>query len=198
MNILFALIAYLIGSFPSGKIIANIHGIEIEKVGSGNIGATNIARNLGKKAGLLTLLLDSFKGFLATILAVYFGSETTILIVSIFVVMGHCFTLPGIKGGKGVATAFGVICALSIQLAITTLLIFVITFWITRIVSISSISAALILPIIHMISSEYHSSQISIAIIGLLITFRHKDNILRIIEGKEPKFSLAPTHQKKT
>ena len=184
----YALIGYLIGSFPTGKIVASSYGIDIETVGSGNVGATNLARVVGKQAGLITLFVDIFKGLLVVLLGNYLDIGP---VMAITVVLGHCYSLPGLKGGKGVATALGAILGLSWILGLTAIGIFALVFTFTQFVSVSSITAALITPIVSFFIFPFADFNISLAVIGFLITFRHRENIERLVLGNEKKFSFA-------
>ncbi len=183
---------YLIGAIPTGIVVARIHGVDITQHGSGNVGATNIARTLGKKAGLITLLVDCLKGVLAVLLAqIFFGNELLSGIAGMVSVMGHCFSIPGkLRGGKGVATGLGVITALAPMLGLAVLAIFLGVFGAFRIVSLSSIIAALsasALGLIFYPQAQWHHW---VAFIGFLIVYKHKENLQRIILGTEPKFSF--------
>jgi glycerol-3-phosphate acyltransferase PlsY len=188
ITLLCALISYIIGSFPTGKIIAHWYGIDIEKVGSGNVGATNLARVVGKRAGFVTLIVDVLKGAFVVLIARLFGVE---IVMSIAVVIGHCYSLPGLKGGKGVATALGVISALSISLGCIALGIFAIVFSITKYVSASSVTAALLVPLISFFIYPSEHYNLSLAIIGIIVTLRHVENLERLVRGQEAKFSFA-------
>lgn len=185
---------YLIGAFPTGLIIAKLNGVDITKTGSGNVGATNLARTLGKKAGILTLLGDLGKGLLSVFLCYYFFSKelNTLSLVSLVTVLGHCFSLPKLKGGKGVATTLGVILALDMKLALGLLIIFFVVFAIYRIVSLSSVTAAIFLPILFALSHMDTPSSIRyIVLISFVIIYKHFPNIKRLINGEEKKFSFG-------
>lgn len=183
---------YLLGAFPTGTLVAKKHGIDIAKHGSGNVGATNIARTLGKNAGILTLFIDCLKGFLAVFLAkIFFGDPTLEGLAGAAAVFGHCYSIPGkLRGGKGVATSFGVLIALSPTLALATACIFGGLFAATRIVSVSSVTAALFAPLFAFLAYPEYGWIYSVAVIGLLVVYKHKENLQRIIEGREPKFTL--------
>lgn len=197
LTLLALLPIYLIGTIPTGKLIAAMHGLDIHNTGSGNQGATNVARSLGKKWGLLTLFVDCGKGYLAIILStllsdsVNFYSVNFQALCGFSVVAGHCFSIPGkIKGGKGVATALGVFLAYNPWLALAALVFFSLTFLAAKIVSLASISSALLTPIAAIFLEIPGPFQASCAAIALLVIFRHKENLQRLIEGKEPRFQI--------
>lgn len=181
---------YLLGSFPSGYLLARLHGIDITQQGSGNVGATNIARTIGKRAGLLTLLLDLIKGmlgvYLATLVtpAVWYPAAAAIAVVC-----GHCFSIPPLlKGGKGVATGLGVLIALVPGAALTSVIIFALIFSVTRLVSLASLIATLSAPLFSLVTNQPDSSSVALVVVSLVIVYRHYDNIMRLIEGREPRF----------
>lgn len=186
---------YLIGAFPTGVLLAKSQGIDLSKVGSGNVGATNVARALGKKAGLLTLIIDITKGALAVLLAGLITDEQVFLgAASIACVLGHCLSIPGIlKGGKGVATALGCLMVLSPISAATSVTVFVAVFGAFRFVSLASISAALSSPLIPLMSGDNSAKVLSIAIMALILTGRHWQNLSRLVNGQEPKFGAKTT-----
>jgi acyl phosphate:glycerol-3-phosphate acyltransferase len=185
-----ALIAfYILGTFPSGKIVSRAYGVEIEREGSGNIGATNVARVIGRRAGIYTLLGDVLKGVLGTATAHWLLPEALVPYAAIALVAGHCFSIPGVlKGGKGVATALGVIVVLHPFSGLFSVAIFVSLFALTRIVSIASVTAALMLPVAQMLSNMPSKTIFPCAVIGLLVAYRHIPNLKRLIHGTEPRF----------
>ena len=182
---------YLLGAFPTGYLIARMNGVDITAVGSGNVGATNVSRVVGKKAGIVTLLVDVFKGAFGV--AVASGLSTSTLFVAlcaVAVVAGHCFSVPPyLKGGKGVATALGVILVLSVQTGVVALLVFSGMFAAKRIVSLSSISAALAVPAYAMAANLPGHVAAAEACIAVLLVYRHRENLQRLIEGREPKLT---------
>ncbi|MGI6681347.1 MAG: glycerol-3-phosphate 1-O-acyltransferase PlsY [Bdellovibrionota bacterium] len=193
LNILRLIPFYLIGAFPTGLIIAKINGIDITVAGSGNVGATNLARTIGKKAGIYTLLGDLGKGVISVLLCYFFISKDLemLTLVALATVLGHCFSLPKLKGGKGVATTFGVILVIDPKIALGLLLIFITIFAIFRIVSLSSITAALFLPILFLLSYEGKENSIHyITFISTVVILRHAVNIKRLLKGEEKKFSF--------
>ena len=183
---------YFLGVFPSGYIIAKLHSVEIEKCGSGNVGATNVARVLGSRAGVLTLLLDILKGFLAPLIATAISGNTNFAVAaSAAAIAGHCFSIPKkLPHGKGVATTAGVFLYLSpLSVVIATIIFAAIMVW-QKIVSLASVSAALALPIIIMLRKEENPVILLAIAAATLIFYRHKDNINRFINGKEDKFKV--------
>jgi glycerol-3-phosphate acyltransferase PlsY len=181
---------YLIGSFPSGYLLARLHGVDITQQGSGNVGATNVARSLGKRAGVLTLILDLFKGILGVYLASVFTPAAWYpAAAAIAVVSGHCFSLPPLlKGGKGVATGLGVLIALVPGAAILSAVIFSSVFAVTRLVSLSSLMATLSAPLYSLVTNQSDAVSFSLVVVSLIIVYRHYENIVRLIEGREPRF----------
>jgi glycerol-3-phosphate acyltransferase PlsY len=182
---------YLIGAIPSGRILAYKRGIKLDDHGSGNVGATNVARVLGKNAGIITLIADIGKGLLATLISfVVVGTLSHAALAGFAAVGGHCFSIPGkMKGGKGVATALGVYLGISATTAAGGLVVFGLVMAITRIVSLSSICAALTMPIFAFFLIITESVVFPLAGISFIVVFRHKENIVRLIEGREKKFS---------
>lgn len=183
---------YLIGSFPSGALLARFYGIDITKQGSGNVGATNIARTLGKRAGLITLALDLTKGLLGVYLASWVTQATWYSAsAAVAVVCGHCFSIPPLlKGGKGVATGLGVLLALTPSGAAVSIAVFVTLFAATRLVSLASIIATLVAPLFSLITNQPDSVSLALVFVSLIITYRHYENIVRLIEGREPQFAI--------
>ncbi len=182
---------YLLGTFPTGYLVAKLHGVDITAVGSGNVGATNVSRVVGKRAGLLTLLVDVFKGAFGIALASGLSHKPDFICLSgIAVVAGHCFSVPPyLKGGKGVATALGVIAVLSAKSAIVALVVFLSVFTTKRIVSLASMCAALAVPAYAIVANLPDYVAASEACIAVLLLYRHRENIQRLIEGREPKFT---------
>lgn len=192
--------AYLLGSIPFGLLLSKLFGTaDIRKAGSGNIGATNVARVAGPFAGILTLLLDAGKGAVAVLVAIRLanGSALWMMVAGFCALLGHCFPLwLGFRGGKGVATAagvFSVLCPLAL-LGATILFVLVVIYW--RFVSLGSISAAAAMPLlIYFFWAPHHAPPYIITFgslaAALLIVFKHDANIQRLVQGNEPKFSFG-------
>ncbi len=186
---LILIIAYLLGSIPFGLLLVRAAGLgDVRSIGSGNIGATNVMRTGNKKLGIATLLLDAGKGFLAVWIAKHFGLEGMWLYAAAFIaVLGHVFPVwLKFKGGKGVATAFGVIFALDIGLGATLCIFWLIELLITRMVSVASIGAFWSLLIAPLIAGNAEMLLFIVAL-AILITWKHRANMQRIRAGTEPK-----------
>ena len=192
--------AYLLGSTPFGVILARLFGgTDVRKAGSGNIGATNVARVVGPLAGILTLILDAAKGAAAVLLAGRLSNDnaTWMMIAALAALLGHCFPVwLKFKGGKGVATAAGVFAALCplACLAAVVLFVLVVIFW--RFVSLGSISAAAAMPLlIYFLWAPHHAPPLVVTIgtlaVALLVIYKHDGNLQRLVEGVEPKFSFS-------
>lgn len=193
--VLTTVLAYLLGGLPFGYWFVRLStGKDIRAMGSGNIGATNVHRTSGGKAGLTVLVLDIFKGFLAVFIAAVVnpGNPVALALAVVAVVVGHCYpALLRFKGGKAVACFVGAFLYVApLALAVTTL-IFVATFFLTRYVSLASILGALFFPLILWRTGPF-SPPILIAgtATSLLIIFRHKANIGRLLKGEEHAFRL--------
>lgn len=185
------ILSYLIGSIPCGLIVGKaIYHKDLRHYGSGNIGATNAFRVLGKKAGVLVFLLDFFKGELAVILGLnVIGEPCAAVLCGLFVILGHMHSIfLQMKGGKGVSTALGVISILMPKVAVIIVLVWGAIVFATRYVSLGSITAALMTPVLAMVFS-YHKYYVIFGIIAAaFVIIKHKDNIARIRKGRENRF----------
>ncbi|MCD6182128.1 MAG: glycerol-3-phosphate 1-O-acyltransferase PlsY [Candidatus Cloacimonetes bacterium] len=191
--------AYLFGSIPTSYIFGRmLKGIDIREHGSGNVGATNALRILGTKIGVITLLLDMFKGFLPVYIAMqlFAGNDLVAIGAGIATILGHIFTIYlSFKGGKGVATSAGVFIALLPMAIVLCLAVFIIIVAITRYVSLGSIVAAITLFGYELISNIRNDFQhlwllLFVTILVLMIILRHTANIKRLIAGTENKISF--------
>jgi len=194
MNIIIILIPFfLIGTIPFGVLIAKAKGVDLTVTGSGNIGATNVARSVGKKEGIITLVLDLLKGTVSVLIAALISNDPWLPgLAGVAAVTGHCISIPGFrKGGKGAATTLGVALSLSPLSALFGVLAFVATFYFTKIVSVSTISAMIAAPLFAFLSSLPDEISIPLSFIAIIVTLRHYENLNRLIHGKEPKFSVA-------
>ena len=185
--------AYLCGSIPTGVLLTRRLGIDIRHTGSGNVGATNVARSAGKKIGLLTLLGDALKGLVPVVAVRLLGlGEVTLACTAVAALLGHMFSpFLQFSGGKGVATGFGVFLGMAPQAIFVALVAFIATFAVSRIVSLASIVATAILPPLLMWFSYPTSHVWAGMIIAVLVIVRHKENIIRLLRGEESKFSFA-------
>ena len=199
------LLAYLFGSIPTAVWIGQaFYGIDVREYGSGNAGATNTFRVLGKKAGIAVMFLDIFKGYTATNLAYLIGLSVTgpqnsvqfvnyQLALGITAVMGHLFPVfAGFRGGKGIATLFGMILAVQSEAAMLCVLTFVVVLLISKYVSLSSILAGFSFPlsVIFIFQSPIRSVVLYGMSICVLILVTHQKNIERLLKGKESKVNL--------
>ncbi len=194
LNLLILFLGYLLGSFPSGYLAGKIaKGIDIRSLGSGSTGATNVLRHIGKRAAITVFLLDVFKGVISILLAKYFLlNDSWQVAIGLSTLIGHIWPVwLNWKGGKAVATGLGIFLGLSWQVGLATLGVFILMITLFRIVSLASVSAALALPFIMFISFKTSSISLPFLVISLLamtlVIWRHRENILRLMKGKEPK-----------
>ena len=190
MAILLTIVSYLLGSVPSGFIIGTLSGVDVRQTGSGNIGATNVARVLGKRLGLLTLLADMAKGFLPVIVAQKLGmSDIAVALITTAAFLGHLYPLfLKFRGGKGVATAFGGLLALAPPATLILIIAFGIAFLCSRAVSAGSVAAAVAAPFAFWVLSYPPTFVALAALLGGMVILRHRDNIKRLLAGTEPRF----------
>ncbi|OGT98372.1 MAG: acyl-phosphate glycerol 3-phosphate acyltransferase [Geobacteraceae bacterium GWB2_52_12] len=182
-------IAYLIGSVPTGLLLGKLYGIDVRQQGSGNIGATNLYRTLGRNVGVLTLIGDCLKGAIPVLLAQQFGlSGEQVAWVGMAAFCGHVFSVfLKFRGGKGVATALGVFLALSPLAVLIALVLFVLVMLKWRYVSLGSVCAAAVMPLVVAFSQEWILTGVTF-LISLVVIVRHRENIRRLLAGTESKF----------
>lgn len=188
-------LAYLIGGLPFGYLFVRFSlGKDVRTMGSGNIGATNVHRTAGKKAGVIVLILDIVKGLLAVWLASVITHDNVVglALAAVFVMVGHCYPLfLGFKGGKAVACFIGAFLYLAPIALLITLLIFVIIVALSKYISLGSIIAALLFPVVMWFVQHPPKPLLYAAVFSaLLIVYRHRANIGRLIRGTENVFSL--------
>ena len=183
-----ALLAYLLGSVPFGLVMARVFGLgDIRKIGSGNIGATNVLRTGNKPAAALTLIGDAGKGAAAVLIARAVGGESAAGIAGLFAMLGHCQSVfLGFRGGKGVATFLGTLLALSFPLGLAACATWAAVAAVFRISSLSAIVAALLAPVWALIFYHWHGA-VLVALMTVLILVKHRENIARLRAGTEPK-----------
>ena len=203
--IVMAIIAYLIGSVNFSVILSKkMAGFDVREKGSGNAGTTNMLRSVGKKAAAITLLCDVLKGIVAIIIAIIIGkilkdTDKALLVqlAALGVVIGHTFPIFfGFKGGKGVATSLGVLLMVNWQIGLICLVFAIILMALTQMVSLGSVAAAILYPVLVMfIHTNYTISEgssyfVFSIILAVIVVFNHRENIKRLLEGKENKISF--------
>ena len=182
--------AYLCGSIPTGALIAKRQGVVVQEAGSGNIGATNVARTAGKKAGLLTLIGDILKGLFPVLIVRWLGlNEVVQASAAVMATLGHLFPVfLRFAGGKGVATGLGVFLGLAPIAILTALLGFALVFAGCRIVSLASLVATALTPGLIFFFAYPQPVLLAGLVIAGLIIVRHHENIGRLLKGEEQKF----------
>jgi glycerol-3-phosphate acyltransferase PlsY len=197
--VLAIILAYFLGSIPAAVWIGKkFHNIDVREHGSGNAGTTNVIRVLGWKTGIPVLLIDVAKGSLATMLPVLFklaepGSSLIInlqIVTGVIAILGHIYPVfAGFRGGKGVATIFGVLLALHFLLTLSCFGVFLIIFLVTGIVSVSSMSAGLAFPILLLFVYDTPSLVFKVfsVVVAIALILTHKKNIERLMKGEEKK-----------
>ena len=196
-------LGFLMGSLPTGWLVARAYNVDIQRVGSGNIGATNVFRVLGKGPGIFVLLVDALKGYLACqilqngVLSWFYDKDTVVpevltgylaIVGGFAAILGHVYT-PWLhfKGGKGIATSAGVLAAWIPLGFLVALLLWLLVFAISSYVSLASIAAAAALPIAVWLTGGRPPFIVMSAIIGILAIYKHRANIARLRKGEEPK-----------
>jgi glycerol-3-phosphate acyltransferase PlsY len=196
--------SYLLGSIPFGYLAGRLAGIDIRQTGSGNVGATNVVRVLGKRYGYPVFALDVLKGFGAVNISMLLAPgrppewdspEIFGIFAAIFSVLGHLYP-PWLKfkGGKGVATSAGALLALTPPATIIAIAIWVIVFWMTRYVSLASVVAAIVLPFVVILVRSHEQNKVrplvySSACVAAVVVWRHRSNLSRLMRGTEPRFT---------
>jgi glycerol-3-phosphate acyltransferase PlsY len=199
------ILAYLLGSFPTGYLVGKIlKGIDIRQVGSGSTGATNVLRTLGKGPGAFVLIIDCLKGVLAiNLVYVLYSSQLNLMdsslnveawrswlvtLVGLMAILGHSKSIfLGFTGGKSVATSLGILLAINWQVGVGTLGVFIVVIAISKIVSLSSIAGAIAVSILMIVFQQPLAYIIFSLLGGLYVIIRHRSNIDRLLAGKEAK-----------
>jgi len=187
--IIAAILGYLFGSIPFGLLLSKLFGYgDIRKIGSGNIGATNVLRTGNKPLALAVLILDGGKGAAAVLLAKHIGSYEAAMAAGLFAIIGHMFPVwLKFKGGKGVATTLGMLLALAPTVGAAACLIWLVMAAIFRYSSLAALVAILATPALsHIIYGDPNLSGVC-AIITVLVWFKHRANLKRLVAGEEPK-----------
>jgi len=190
--LLFLIGAYLIGAIPSGVILTRLTGAgDIRQSGSGNIGATNVYRVAGRRLGIITLICDALKGVLPLALFLALGnhSPAQLALVAAAAFLGHCYPVYlGFKGGKGVATALGIFLVLSPLAVLGAFLLFAAMLWKWRFVSLASITAAAVVPLLVLLLERSLPLFLASLFISGMVILRHRANIERLRNGTESRF----------
>jgi acyl phosphate:glycerol-3-phosphate acyltransferase len=183
-----ALLGYLLGSLNSSVIVGKIYGVDVREKGSGNAGLTNTLRALGKKAALAVLAGDVLKGVAACLVGSLITGQTGLLAGGTAAVLGHNWPLYfNFKGGKGVLTSLAVVMMMDWKIGLILLGVFIIIVFATRYVSLGSMTAAALLPILSALFGKDAMFVVFALFLGLLIIIRHRSNVSRIINGTESK-----------
>src|SRR4030095_10717496 len=196
--------SYLLGSIPFGYLAGRLVGIDIRQAGSGNVGATNVVRILGKRYGYPVFVLDVLKGFGAVKIAMlvapgrspaWNSPEIFGILAAMSSILGHLYP-PWLKfiGGKGVATSGGALLALTPVATLIGVAIWIIVFWLTRYVSLASVIAAVVLTIVILVLVWQHQNKVkplvySSACVAAVVIWRHRSNLSRLMRGTEPRFT---------
>ncbi len=185
-------VGYLIGSIPFSYIVSQKLGhVDIRKHGSGNTGATNVYRTLGRKIGLIAFVGDFLKGALAVLIGYLMGGTDAGTICGTVAVLGHCYPFSlGFKGGKGVATAAGMVMATQPLIGLITLVVHLTTLKTIKYMSVSSIIAALMLPLLAIMLNTSDVYVGCSVFLGFFVIYRHKSNIQKLLRGEENPFNF--------
>ena len=191
-----AVAAYFVGSIPTGYLLARARGVDIRGLGSGNIGATNVFRVLGKTAGVIVLLIDALKGFVPAkfllIGATPENLEYHAMVAGLFAIIGHNYTCwLRFKGGKGIATSAGVVIALAPMALMIALGAWILVFALSRYVSLASVLAAAVLPWAVRLSGQSRTMLALAVILSALAIYKHKANIQRLLAGTESRLRFG-------
>lgn len=202
-----AVAAYLVGSVPTGFLVAKAKGVDIRQLGSGNIGATNVFRFLGKPAGIFVLLVDALKGWVAVVIvarllglalapnAQDLAREWFAICAGVAAIVGHNYTCwLHFKGGKGIATSAGVLTALVPWSLLIILCVWILVFAASRYVSLASVAASATLPFAAWITGESLSLIVICTALTVMAIYKHKGNIQRLLAGTEHRFGTPKPH----
>lgn len=184
------LAAYLLGSVPFGVVVARVMGLgDLRQIGSGNIGATNVMRTGNKLAGFLTFALDAAKGGVAALLAWVWIGEDAAQVAALAAFLGHLYPVYlGFKGGKGVATFIGTALALAWPVGLAICATWALVFAASRISSLSALVATVLAPVMALVLG-YGAMTVLFVVLGVMIFWKHADNIKRLLAGTEPRFT---------
>lgn len=188
-----ALLSYLLGGIPFGFLLGKIvYQVDIRSMGSGNSGATNALRILGPVIGVLTLLLDALKGYVSACLGAAFVGSDGMLLAGLFCVAGHCYSpYMRLRGGKGVATSLGALLCISPSLVGCLVILFLLLVLPTKLVSLGSVASAVAAPFLSSCFFGWQDKKtVAILCMGLLVLWRHRANIRRLLRGKESRIDF--------
>jgi acyl phosphate:glycerol-3-phosphate acyltransferase len=188
--------AYLIGAIPFGLVVGKVfYGVDVRKKGSGNVGTTNVFRVLGKRAGIAVLILDMLKGFIPALIATWLFDPWAAIFIAAAPEVGHVYSiyLKG-SGGKGVATGAGIVLALVPAIFLILVLVWLAVFLITRYVSVASLTAAVLTPILTLLLAEPTPYKIAALLAAILVIWAHRGNISRLLNGTENRATLPFMH----
>ena len=197
MIIFLPVVSYLVGAVPFGLLVGRLAGIDVRNAGSGNIGATNVSRLLGKKLGFVTLVLDCLKGFLpiyvaSQVIGEEAGISAVVMLCGVAAVVGHMFPVYlGFKGGKGVATALGVFLYLSPPAIGISVIVFVAAVALSGFVSVGSLLASGLFPLWLLLLGQPALMVFTALAIAVLIWVKHHENISRLMTGKEKSWKKS-------
>ncbi len=192
-RVLIAVISFCIGGIPFGYVIAKIKGLDIRQHGSGNIGATNVYRILGKKYGALTLFLDLSKGVFSVLLAeILFKNDMFVIYISaVFAVLGHDFSIfLRFKGGKGVATTYGVVLPISLVPSLIGMFIWIVILMKTKYSSLAALLSFIVATVVCFLLSSYRYNRYLFVFLLILMLFKHRENIKRFYLKEENRLSI--------
>lgn len=207
--VLSSVLSYLIGAIPFAYIIARHYGVDVRKTGSGNVGATNVLRSVGKTAGITTLFLDATKGFLPAFLIplavesrmINMPGHTLQIVCAFSAICGHVWPVYlKFRGGKGIATSAGALIAMAPSVVLAGMMVWVTVFAASRYVSLASIIAAAVIPIAgwYVYRPEGLLLPLTLILIGSLAVIKHKSNIQRLIKGTESRISFSKKNSSTT
>jgi glycerol-3-phosphate acyltransferase PlsY len=193
IKFLYLVFAYLCGSIPFAYIVTKIvKNVDIRKIGSGNPGTTNVFRTIGKNTGIVVFVFDTLKGFVPVFFAMFIDNSFFYSVaVSVVVIVGHMFTIfLNFKGGKGVATGFGVFLALMFLPCFVAFTVFGLVFLFSGYVALGSIAAAVTLPLAVYFTGYWLEPIIFSFVVAMFIIYKHKANIIRLKNGSESRFKI--------
>ncbi|MBU0482541.1 MAG: glycerol-3-phosphate 1-O-acyltransferase PlsY [Proteobacteria bacterium] len=203
MSYALIIFSYLVGSIPFGLLYGKMAGVDVRKDGSRNIGATNVNRLLGRKLGALTLISDALKGLLPMLVVAHFPGELphremVAMLSGTAALVGHCFPVYlKFQGGKGVATALGIYLYLAPLPTLGAMALFVITVRLSGYVSMGSLAASLVMPVLLLLSGEGKPLVITAGLIAAIIWFKHHENIRRLVKGEEKSWKTKNSDAEK-